>query len=167
MSFFKKILISTEMSSKIEVIVPEHRADNSTWLQTWEEFCEDLFLRVSPDRHGDINGWKGSCTNKVNIDYVKVFIFCCVHLPTIKVAIILSHFNRWEITKMSLIISTKNAFFQSSPPFVSFFNNNLFFLCKFSGTARYFSPIDNLKADSISVPCTLLMIQWQEHHSTF
>lgn len=167
MSSFKKILISTEMSSKIEVIVPKHQADNSPWMHTWEEFCEDLFPCVSPERHGDINGWKSSYTNKVYKDFLEVFIFCCENVSTIKWAIILSHFNRWQITEMSLIISTDIFLFPSWPSFVFLSITPCFFLCKFSSTARYFSPIDNLKADSISAPCTLLMIQWREYHSTF
>lgn len=118
MSFFKKILISTEMSSKIEVIVPKHRADNSPRMHTWEEFCEDLFLRVSPERHGDITGWKSGYTNNVNKDFLEVFLFCCENVSTIKWAIILSHFNRWETTEMSLIISTNSFLFQSWPSFV-------------------------------------------------
>lgn len=37
--------------------------------------------------------------------------------------------------------------------------NKALFLCKLSYMARYFSLLLNLKADSISVPCSPLMIQ--------
>lgn len=161
MSFFKKILISTEMSSKIEVIVPEHRADNSSWLQPWEEFCEDLLLCVSPERHGDINGWKSGYTNKVNIDSLEVFLFSSA--PHSLQSVLSSCLILTEKSeKCHWLLQQKKEFFFCIP-----FNKTMLLFFFLSNTARYFSSIDNLKADSISVPCTLLVIHWWEYHSTF
>lgn len=74
MSFFKKILISDEMSGKIEVIVSEHWADNKIWLQTWEEFFEDV-----SERHREIDGWEHNYTNTDNSCLCKLtgyFVVC-------------------------------------------------------------------------------------------
>lgn len=54
MSFFKKIVMSPEMSSKMEVMVPEHPADNSS--ADLRGILCGFSSCVSLERHGDING---------------------------------------------------------------------------------------------------------------
>lgn len=98
------------MSSKIEVIVPEHRADNSTWLRTWEEFCEDLFLCVSPERRGG-HQWLKEQRHKQG-KYRLTGIIYILQLTNYNK----SHFNIWEITEVS--DNFHFFLFQSWPPSV-------------------------------------------------
>ena len=161
MSFFKKILISAEMSSKIEVMVPEHPADKRSRLQTWEEFCED----VSPERHGDINGWESSDTSREHIDFLQVFLLPSARTYSWQSG--LSPLTEEESQKCHWLFPLKKYYYSNHNHFS--FNNTLFFffpsllqlLSKFPSSARYFSPIDNLKADSIFV--SRKPIQWREH----
>lgn len=100
MSFFKKIVISTEMSSKMEVIVPEHPADNSA-----ADLRGILFIPMCLTWETWGHQWlKEQWQIKVNIDFLEVIVFCCKNIRTINWAIILSHkFQSWT----SLFLSIK------------------------------------------------------------
>lgn len=83
-------------------------------LQTCGDFGEDLFKCVSPERPGDINGWKSSYTNKENIDSLEEFLLA------IRCAITSAHSDSGGIREMSLNIVTgwENPVLQTCPSFV-------------------------------------------------
>lgn len=149
MSFFREILISSEMSSKMKVMVPERRADNSGPERNSVRICRRRLTWETRGRGG---------TNEVNIDLPGSFGFAADQLQSGLVS--LNHHMRNHRNVICNLFSL-----QSAPPFIFLWQKILFFpSVKFSSTARYFCPIDHLEADSIAAPCTLRVIQWREYH---
>lgn len=92
------------MSSKMEVIVPEHPADNSAG-----DLWGILFVPVCLTRETWL---KEQWQIKVNIDLLEVIVFCCKNMHATNWAIILSH--KLQSWTSFVFLSIKPCFFSLS-----------------------------------------------------